>query len=58
MEEIEQLRTFVTVHAFQLGELSRSEYEQGVRATRWTRSAPPGAKSCRFAPMRQGALPL
>jgi hypothetical protein len=57
LEEIEQLRTFLTVHAFQLGELSRGEYEKACSyAVDEVRAS--GGEVLQIRPMRQEALPL
>lgn len=58
LQEIEQLQTFVTVHSYQLGALSRREYEQACqRAINEVRST--GGQILDHAPaMEQEPLPL
>lgn len=58
LQEIEQLRTFVTIHEFQLSQLSRGEYNEAVdRAIGEVRST--GGKVFRdMAAARQEALQL
>jgi hypothetical protein len=55
--EIEQLETFVTVHAFQLSELCRSEYNKACSYA-VAEVASSGGRVLQEAPTRQGALQL